>query len=64
MMDYQPRTPERLIEMLRAQDANPRSWQQEAANTIERLKWLAENKNAALIEAMAEVDRLNPPSRS
>jgi hypothetical protein len=38
MTDYQPRTPERLIEILKAQDENPRSWQQEAALTIARLQ--------------------------
>jgi hypothetical protein len=35
--EYQPRTPERLIEMLRAQSEQPRSWQREAASTIEYL---------------------------
>lgn len=34
--DYQPRTPERLVEILRAQSQNPRSWPNEAADTIER----------------------------
>jgi hypothetical protein len=38
--EYQPRTPARLIEILRAQDDNPRSWEVEAAETIERLVWL------------------------
>lgn len=38
MSEYQPRTPDRLMEILRAQDANPRSWQQEAADEIERLR--------------------------
>jgi hypothetical protein len=33
---YQPRTPERLAEILRSQDQNPRSWQREAADEIER----------------------------
>lgn len=37
MTEYQPRTAERLIEILRAQGANPRSWQAEAAGEIERL---------------------------
>lgn len=36
--DYQPRTPERLIEILRAQAPNPRSWQAEAAATISRMQ--------------------------
>jgi hypothetical protein len=34
MSEYQPRTRERLIEILRAQDQNPRSWQQEAADAL------------------------------
>lgn len=37
MSDYQKRTPERLIEILRSSDQNPRSWNQEAADEIERL---------------------------
>lgn len=36
--EYQPRTNERLVEILRAQDQNPRSWQQEAADAIERMQ--------------------------
>lgn len=35
--EYQPRTAERLIEILRAQDPNPRSWQQESADTMLRI---------------------------
>lgn len=58
MSEYQPRTHDRLVEILKAQDENPRSWQQEAADELARVKWLAENKNAALNEAMAEVERL------
>lgn len=34
--EYQPRSAARLVEILRAQDENPRSWQQEAADMIER----------------------------
>lgn len=34
--DYQPRTPERLVEILRAQSQNPRSWPNEAADAIEQ----------------------------
>lgn len=36
--EYQPRTADRLIEILRATDPNPRSWQAEAASEIERLR--------------------------
>jgi 5-formyltetrahydrofolate cyclo-ligase len=36
--EYQPRTPERLCEMLRSQAVNPRSWQRETAAMIERLQ--------------------------
>lgn len=36
--EYQPRTAERLIEILRAGSVNPRSWQAEAADEIERLR--------------------------
>lgn len=64
MSEYQARTPERLMEILRTQDANPRSWQQEAADAIQNLKWLAGNKNEALKEAMAEVDRLTQQIRN
>lgn len=49
--DYQPRTPERLVEVLRAQSQNPRSWSNEAADAIERfmsgdvtLAWMAWNQ--------------------
>jgi hypothetical protein len=38
MSDYQKRTAERLIEILRSSDQNPRSWNQEAADEIERLR--------------------------
>lgn len=34
--EYQPRTAERLVEILKAQDQNPRSWQREAARMIEQ----------------------------
>lgn len=44
--EYQPRTPERLVEILRAVD-NPRSWQREAAALI-----------AALPALIAERDQL------
>jgi hypothetical protein len=36
--EYRRRTPERLIEILRSRDQNPRSWDQEAADEIERLQ--------------------------
>jgi len=45
MTEYQPRTPERLVEILRAQGENPRSWQAEAAAEIARLT--AERDDAA-----------------
>lgn len=35
--EYQSRTPERLVEILRSQSPNPRSWQQEAADLLDRL---------------------------
>jgi hypothetical protein len=38
MSDYQKRTPERLIEILRSSDQNPRSWNQEAADEIASLR--------------------------
>lgn len=38
MSDYQKRTPERLIAILRSWDQNPRSWQQEAADEIASLR--------------------------
>lgn len=58
--DYQPRTPERLIEILRAQSEQPRSWQREAATTIERLligfaaKPAVREVTDAMIEAYAK----------
>lgn len=56
--EYQPRKTNRLIEILMAQDQNPRSWQFETAGRLSNLNWLAENKDAALKEAMSEVVRL------
>lgn len=38
MTEYQPRTSGRLIELLLAQDENPRSWQHEAAARITELE--------------------------
>jgi len=38
MSEYQKRTPERLIEILRSSDQNPRSWNQEAADEIASLR--------------------------
>lgn len=35
--EYQPRTAGRIIEILRAKDRNPRSWQREAIGEIKRL---------------------------
>lgn len=46
MSEYQPRTPERLVEILRSQDQNPRSWQQEAAREIGRLRSAAQPQAA------------------
>ena len=48
--EYQPRTAERLIEILNAQDDNPRSWQREAAVTIAQLE-------AALKECANRLER-------
>lgn len=39
MSDYQPRTPERLVEILRAKGENPRSFEAEAADRIEMFLW-------------------------
>lgn len=36
--EYQPRTAERLVEILRSKGTNPRSWEAEAADAIERLQ--------------------------
>ena len=36
--EYQPRTVERLIELLRSFEYGPRSWQSEAADALERLR--------------------------
>lgn len=47
MSDYQKRTPERLVEILRSSDQNPRSWNQEAADEIDRLRAeLAQSKES------------------
>lgn len=37
MTEYQKRTAERLVKILRSESTGPRSWQAEAANEIERL---------------------------
>jgi hypothetical protein len=61
-IEYQPRTAERLVEILRAQDPNPRSWQAEAAAEIERLT--AERDEARrlhgklVLDASAQLTRL------
>lgn len=36
--EYQPRTAARLVEILRAGHANPRSWQAETADKIEQFR--------------------------
>jgi hypothetical protein len=38
MSEYQPRTLERIIEILQSQDQNPRSWQAEAASWLQQLR--------------------------
>jgi hypothetical protein len=52
MSEYQPRTVDRLVEILRSQDQNPRSWQQEAAGELERMC------NALELIAGSTTDRL------
>jgi hypothetical protein len=54
--DYQPRTPERLIEILRSESTGPRSWQAEAAAVIEhRQKAIeAERERCAAIADKAD----------
>lgn len=52
MTEYQRRTAERLVEILRAQDENPRSWQREAAGEIECLKGALEELYQAYQEGV------------
>lgn len=55
MSEYQRRTPERLIEILRARDQNPRSIEQEAADAIGQ--WMANSRENKLIAESCERDR-------
>lgn len=57
--EYQPRTAERLIEILRAQSQNPRSWQQEAADEIERLRELVTDIREVVINHKDEIEHFD-----
>lgn len=50
MTEYQPRTPERLVEVLRSHGYGPRTWQAEAADLIERLIGLPQSPDTRFLQ--------------
>lgn len=53
--EYQPRTVERLVEILRSSSDNPRSWKREAADALERLSAATEDRPKAFLAWAVEM---------